>query len=453
MMTRDDSLSGGISGAFASARASRGRADARAELRQARDHKHRYRDRADERRRQRAIDEPSRQRGADHHEAEFAAGPEQEGRLGGGAGRKTKRPPEPEQRQSLRGDQRRGETKNEPGSRDDERRIDRGADRDEVEPEQEAPEWFDRHFDLAAIFGLRQQEPGDEGAERHRQVARRGGQPVAEHHQEACRHEELGALRFGDEMEERPQRETAENDQRGQRQRRRSERREELPREAPLACRRQRARHDEQGRDREILKQQHRQTGAPGAGMKPFALDQHWNDDRGRRHRQRRADRERRGRAEAKTPGGGGENERRYDDLREPEPEHQMAHAPEALERQLEPHREHERDDAEGGDTVDRLDIDRKRAEPGRFPGDRAETVGSERDAREQVTQDRTDAQPEEQRRDHARRHQEQQRLLVDRKVDRLVHLTPVGSRALVEESSLVDSRSKGSVAARASAC
>ena len=159
-------------------------------------------------------------------------GPEQERRLGGGAGRETKRPPESEQRQSLRGYQRRGETKNEAGPREDERRIDRGADRDEVEPEQEAPERFDRHFDLAAIFGLRQQEPGDEGAERHRQMARRGGQPIAEHHQEAGRHEELGALRFRDEMEERPQREPAENDQRGQSQRRRSERGEELPREA-----------------------------------------------------------------------------------------------------------------------------------------------------------------------------------------------------------------------------
>ena len=100
-----------------------------------------------------------------------------------------------------------------------------------------------------------------------------------------------------------------------------------------------------------------------------------------------------------------------------------MAHAPQALERQLEPHGEHERDDAKGGDAVDRVDIDRKRVEPGRFQIDRAEAVGSKRDAGEQVAQHRADAQPKEQRRDHARRHQEQQRLLVDRKVDRLVHL------------------------------
>ena len=42
------------------------------------------------------------------------------------------------------------------------------------------------------------------------------------------------------------------------------------------------------------------------------------------------------------------------DDLREPESEHQPAHAPQALERQFEPHGEQERDDPEGGELVDR---------------------------------------------------------------------------------------------------
>ena len=60
-------------------------------------------------------------------------------------------------------------------------------------------------------------------------MARRGGQPIAEHHQQARRHEEFAALRFGDKMEEGPQREATENDQRGQPQRRRNERAEKLP--------------------------------------------------------------------------------------------------------------------------------------------------------------------------------------------------------------------------------
>ena len=54
------------------------------------------------------------------------------------------------------------------------------------------------------------------------------------------------------------------------------------------------------------------------------------------------------------------QDQRRDDDLREPEPEHQPAHAPQSFERQFEPHGEQERDDAEGGDAVDRLDVDRE---------------------------------------------------------------------------------------------
>ena len=59
------------------------------------------------------------------------------------------------------------------------------------------------------------------------------------------------------------------------------------------------------------------------------------------------------------------------------------------------------------------IDIDRECPEPGAFARQRAEAVGSERDAREQVAEHRADAEPEEQRRDDARRRQEQQGLLV----------------------------------------
>ncbi len=57
------------------------------------------------------------------------------------------------------------------------------------------------------------------------------------------------------------------------------------------------------------------------------------------------------------------------------------------------------------------------------FAAERAEAIGPERHAREQVAEHRADAQAEEQRRDHARRHQEQQRLLVEGKINRLVHV------------------------------
>jgi len=98
-----------------------------------------------------------------------------------------------------------------------------------------------------------------------------------------------------------------------------------------------------------------------------FALDQHRDDDRGRGHGEGRADSERRGRSEAQAPGDAAQDQHRDHDLRQPEPEHQPAHAAQSFERQFEPHGEQERDDAEGGDAVDRLDVDRKRVEPGRF--------------------------------------------------------------------------------------
>ena len=71
----------------------------------------------------------------------------------------------------------------------------------------------------------------------------------------------------------RPRRQAAEDDKGRQDKRRRNERSQELPCEPAVGRRRQRARHDEQGRNRQILKQQDGQTRPPGAGMKPFALD------------------------------------------------------------------------------------------------------------------------------------------------------------------------------------
>ena len=124
---------------------------------------------------------------------------------------------ETEQDEALGRDQGGGEPKDEAGPGEDQRRIDARSDRYEIEPEQQPLERLDRHLDLAAVFRFREQKSGDEGAERHRQMARRSQQAVAEHHKETGRHEELGAPRLGDEMEERAQRQPAEHDQRRQR--------------------------------------------------------------------------------------------------------------------------------------------------------------------------------------------------------------------------------------------
>ena len=115
--------------------------------------------------------------------------------------------------------------------------------------------------------------------------------------------------------------------------------------------------------------------------------------------------------------------------LPEPEPEHQPARQPQPLERQFEPHGEQERDDAERGELVDRLDIDGERVEPGRPPVQRAEAVGAERNARQQIAEHWADAEAKEEGRDDARGRQEEQRCLVNRKVGRLVHREGSGAR------------------------
>ena len=52
----------------------------------------------------------------------------------------------------------------------------------------------------------------------------------------------------------------------------------------------------------------------------------------------------------------------------------------------------------------------------------RAESIRSERDAREEIAEHRADPEPEEQRRDDAGRHKEQQCLFVEGKIDGIVH-------------------------------
>ncbi len=277
--------------------------DQRAELCERRNGEHRDRDGADQRHRQGAVDQSAGEGRADHHEAEFAPRSEQQRHFRPDPRRQAECARQPEEDQGLEADQRGGETENAPRLGDDQRRIDSGPDGDEIEPEQQALERLDGHLDLASVLGFRQQEPGDERAERHRQPARRGGEAVAEHHQQTGGHEEFRALRFGDEMEKRPQREPAEHDQRGERKRGGNEPADQR-RAEPAACvARESPDHDEQRRDGEILEEQHREARPPDRRAEPLAFDENRYDDCGRGHGERAADRRRRGRLQAERPG------------------------------------------------------------------------------------------------------------------------------------------------------
>ena len=110
-------------------------------------------------------------------------------------------------------------------------------------------------------------------------------------------------------------------------------------------------------------------------------------------------------------------------DLRQSEPEHQPAQALQALERQFEPDREHQCDDAELREPVDRLDVgQRTPLSHGARAGEPAEAIGAEHDARQHVAEHRADAKAHEQRRHDAGRDQEQQRLAIDRDIALRLH-------------------------------
>ena len=111
-----------------------------------------------------------------------------------------------------------------------------------------------------------------------------------------------------------------------------------------------------------------------------------------------------------------GDRRRADDDLRETEPEHQPAQALQTLEGKFEPHREEQHDDPEGREPIDRIDVgDREPVEPRRPRRQTSEARRAQRDAGQQIAEDGADVNAEKQRRDHARRDEEKQRLTIDR--------------------------------------
>jgi hypothetical protein len=113
--------------------------------------------------------------------------------------------------------------------------------------------------------------------------------------------------------------------------------------------------------------------------------------------------------------------------LGEAEAEDQPAQPRQALERQFESHHEKKEHHAEGGDIVDRLDIgQREDTEPWTVLGKASQPVRTECGAGDEETENRRDAQPDEQRRDDACRRQKQQRLSIKRKIQRIAILVAV---------------------------
>jgi hypothetical protein len=131
-----------------------------------------------------ARDESGRHRATHDDECELAAGAEEEGGLGCDRGAQAEGPSEPEDDDSLRQNESQGGHENRPWCLDEARDVETHSDRNEEHAEQEAFEGIDRGLDRAAILGLREQQPGDKGAERHRKPTGGCDKAGSQHHQE-----------------------------------------------------------------------------------------------------------------------------------------------------------------------------------------------------------------------------------------------------------------------------
>ena len=224
-------------------------------------------------------------------------------------------------------------------------------------------------------------------------------------------------------MKQRPQHQTPEHDDDADRERGGRDGQREPDREIALRAERQHGDHEQQRRDREVLKQQNREAEAPDRRRQQLVFGQHGNDDRRRGQGKSGAEDERRRGLLAEQRRRPGDRRRADDDLRETEPEHQPAQALQTLEGKFEPHREEQDDDPEGREPIDRHDVgERESVEPRRPRRQTSEARRAQRDAGQQIAQDRADVNAEKQRRDHARRDEEKQRFTIDRCVVRGVH-------------------------------
>ena len=156
---------------------------------------------------------PSGARQAQDDEAELAAGSEQQPGLHSG------QPAQPERAREAGDDDELHRHKHDAAQHDARRvggdvgEIEAHADGDQEHAEQQALERIDGDLDLAAEFGFRQQQPGDQRTEFHRQVHRGGGQAGGEDHQQARGDEQFRAAGARDAAEQRAQHQTAGDDQ------------------------------------------------------------------------------------------------------------------------------------------------------------------------------------------------------------------------------------------------
>ena len=152
------------------------------------------------------------------------------------------------------------------------------ADGNQEHTQEQALERLYGDFDLAAVFGAGQQQPGDQRPQRHGQAGGGGGKAGGHHHQQAGGDEKLRTAGAGYAAEQRTQHQATERHDRGDRQSGLAD----GETDTGIVRRTQRADREQHRHHRQILKQQHGKSRSAGRRIKPLFLRQDLDHHSGR---------------------------------------------------------------------------------------------------------------------------------------------------------------------------
>ena len=234
----------------------------------------------------------------------------------------------------------------------DHAQVERHADGEEEEAEQQAAKRLDIRFKLMAETRIRKQDPGEERAHRHRQPAQFQQLPRTEYDQERCRHH-LARLAAGEQAESRVEQPVADRHQ----QRDAGER---LADAQPQRCRalrmlrREEGDEGEQRHNQQILEEEDGDHFLPAWRGQFMALAEDGHDDGGR------SEDKPGGADEGNLPGkavedaDGGQQHRRQHHLHAAEAENLAAQMPEVRGLHFQPDDEEKNHHPELGDVQNR---------------------------------------------------------------------------------------------------
>ena len=326
---------------------------------------------------------------ADQHEAELAALGQQGADPRRDLVRQAEGPAETVDQQGLAQHQRENGQRHRRGILPDQSEIDLQPDGHEEEPEQQAAEGPDVGLDLMPVLGARQQQPGQEGAQRHGDAGQHHEIAGAQQNEQGGGDEQLRAAGLGDHAVDRPQQKAA-GQQRQAHGGRRLQSRQPQRQQKTGAFGAQERHQGQQGDDRQVLQQQDGEGDTAEAGRQLAPLHQHLQHEGRRGERQAAADHQGgRGRL-TQCDQDQGDHRRGAHHLQRAEPENVALQNLQALDRQLQTDGEEQEDDPELGEDQDRLRL-----------FDQAEQRGADHHAGRQVAEHRTRAELARQRHDH----------------------------------------------------